>query len=54
VDVALDIPRRLREHLKSQQDNPNQSAYGDGIVAGLKLALRVVDDAMGAASRRSG
>lgn len=48
------IRQRLREHLKTQREDPAHSAYGDGMVAGIMLALRVVDDVAGAASRRGG
>ena len=52
--VTQEIRTRLREHIRSQQQDPNKSPFGDGMVAGLELALRVIDDVMSQASKRSG
>ncbi len=53
MEIALDIQRRLREQLKAQENDPNSSPYGDGLIDGLKLALRTVDDALRAVSSRA-
>ena len=45
-----EIRWRLGDHIKAQQAAPHASAYGDGMIAGLQLALHVLDDVSNAGS----
>ena len=47
-----EVRRRLRGHIEAQKGAPNHSEYGDGMIAGLELTLRVMDDVAASASRR--
>ncbi len=46
-----EIRWRLGDHIKAQQAAPHASAYGDGMIAGLQLALHVLDDVSNAGCR---
>ena len=51
-----EIRWRLRDHIRTQKAAPDasESGYRDGMIAGLELALRVIDDVSSSASRRDG
>jgi hypothetical protein len=44
VNELEEIRRRLHEQIAEQGKDPHPSAYGDGMIAGLGLALRVLED----------
>ena len=40
------LRQRVAAQLETQRMDPNQSAYGDGLVRGLEIALEEIDEAI--------